>query len=147
MCPLDIPDSLSDRLLLSTIQPGVVIRLYDSDSKKEKRVIILGVDEESILASYVRINSEININVFRTTDQIDCQYKISSDCNEFLDHDSYVDCTILCKCNISDIVYYIKIRNEAILGEVKQNDLDSIITLVVGAETSVPSQLRKFGLL
>lgn len=147
MCPLDIPDSLSDKLILSTIQPGVVIRFYDPDSSKEKRVIILGIDEESILASYVRINSEINFNVFRTTDQIDCQYKICSDSNEFLDHDSYVDCTNLCKCSLSDIVDYIKIRNEAILGAVKQNDLDSIITLVVQSETSVPSQLRMFGLL
>lgn len=147
MSPLDIPDSLSETLFFSVIKPGTVLRFYDREANKEKRVIILGTDNDRILACYVRINSEINLNVFRTLEQRECQYAISASCNNFLDHDSFVDCTFLCECSIRDLVEYMKKRGNAILGNVQPNDLDSMTTLVVQSETSIPNQLRRFGLL
>lgn len=148
MSPLDIPDDHLNSVYEKTITPGVVVRYFDPRADKEKRVIVLGLDEEKVLVCYIRINSKLNTNIHKTAEQQSTQYLIKKeDYKTFIDHDSYADCNSLIECRLKDLIDYIKNVPDAILGNIDRDELDVITSIVIQAPTSIPKTLKKYDLL
>jgi uncharacterized protein YifN (PemK superfamily) len=130
------------------LQVGKVLRCFIdfTTPPKEKRFIILGINEAQELLGVVFINSHINFNVMNTPTLTSLQYELKSSDNLFLTHDSFVNCAEIQKISQEKVKEFIQNDMQNILGEVKQQDLINIITLVQNAPTITPKTLKMFGL-
>lgn len=74
------------------------------------------------------------------------QYELKSADNDFLTHDSFADCSKIQKISQIEVREALKEDTKNILGELKQQDLINIITVVQNASTISPKTLKMFGL-
>jgi hypothetical protein len=122
---------------------GTVIDIRDplSFHDKHKYSIIVGISEDSFFLGTVYINSEINPSAINSPALAALQYPIYRDKYSFLLGTSYVDCS-----DMKDRMQHglIKAINDTgrILGRITRDDMDNIVTLVLGAE-SIASYYKK----
>lgn len=85
----------------------LIVEIPQFNITHKKFAIIIGFADE--IVAMVIINSEINANVFRTEFLRSQHILISSKGHEdFLDHDSFIDCTKLQSKRKSEVIDYIK---------------------------------------
>ncbi|MGJ8591715.1 MAG: hypothetical protein ACSHXF_04165 [Aquaticitalea sp.] len=115
---------------------GTVIRAFATFTipPKEKRFIIVGFKHNKIHIACVLINSDLNLNVNNTPELIDHQLKLSSEGREYLDHDSFIDCSEIQSLDISDINKKIDENANIILGQVAKKDMDIIIKTMIDSD-------------
>lgn len=142
------PEGMKSDFVKQNLQVGKVLKCFVdfTTPPKEKRFIILGINEAQELLGVVLINSDINFKVMNTPALESLQYELKSINNVFLEHDSFVDCAQIQKISQEKVKEAIQNDMQNILGEVKQQDLINIITLVQNAETISPKMLKIFGL-
>ena len=89
------PDDIRRQLAITNLRIGSVLRMHvlDTTPPKIKRLIVVGMDPESIMLVTVFINSEINPSIISSTKLQELQYPLESQSLPFLDHNSYADCS------------------------------------------------------
>lgn len=147
-----LADNLGDeehaRFALDKLVIGTVIRTYvlDTHPPKEKRLIIVGESYDHISVVTVYINSKLNINVFPTKELQDLNPEFIQEGRSYLDHNSHVDCSslhVLKKAFLADII---GVSPDRILGNVSEQDMKQIRSLIKSARTIKPSLKKTYGL-
>ncbi len=131
-----------------SVAPGDVFKVFDNRTTppKVKYHIVVGISEERILLGTVRINSNININVYQDqASQYRC-IKMKAEKYDFLDHDSTIDCNHLLTHNLQDVKTYINSHPEVILGDITTEDLEDIKLRMLDAPTITEEDKEIFGI-
>lgn len=131
-----------------SIVPGDVFKVFDNRTTppKVKYHIVVGISEERILLGTVRINSSMNVNVYRDqASQYRC-IKVKADKYDFLDHDSTIDCNHLLSHNLKDIRTYLSSHPDVILGDITTEDLEDIKLRMIEAPTITEEDKEIFGI-
>lgn len=131
----------------TVLKPGMVIRKYDKEAKKEKWIIILGVDEGYVMTGAVRVNSVLNTKVFRDKEMLDLQYPLDKKDNEFLSWNSTVDCSNLVERDYAAVINHISDNPDEYKGDISGDDLRLITETVVESPTITPRKLKQFNLI
>ena len=142
------PEDIRDDFAVNSFKPGVVLRFFVTDTTppKVKRLIIIAVENNEITAATLFINSEINPEIINSEELRKLQYKIlAADCN-FLDHDSYIDCSSLKERTSESILKLLRQSSKTHLGELNPNDFAQVKKLVKEAKTIPLRVKKKFGL-
>ena len=141
------PESLRKEFSDRNVELGSVIKLYDQEADKEKWHILVGFNSDSISTVSVRINSEKNLNVFNTEFLRYLCHHIKKEKNNFLDHDSYVDCSKLIEWKTEKITSFVTVDPGVVIGRMEEIELDTIRSIIAGARTIEPKQKKKYGLI
>jgi hypothetical protein len=126
------------------LKVGMIIRAFVKDTKppKIKRFIIIGITDNKLLVGTVFINSELNIDALTKQHQR-FQYKLlKTKDREFLDRDSFVDCSDLRERDYSEIQNIVISDQNSVIGILSDKDLMNINFNIVDA-TTIPNQLKK----
>ena len=138
------PKKLRNEFAQKNICIGSVIRVpvQDTTPPKIKRLIIVGIEEDNVLLATAFINSEININILNTPELTSLQYGLQTLNCDFIDRDSFVDCSIIKERKIQKLKEYISNNPNAVMGELEEKDLERIKGLLISA-TTIPIHLKK----
>lgn len=150
MSPLSdqFPDAFRQSYVDGKIVIGSVFKIFLPFTKppKEKIIIIIGFEESKTYIGVTIINSHININVIRSEELKLYQYLLRKDSNVYLDHDSYADCLGIYPIKYQTIRELLLKNPKAYLGQVKPDDLQRIIDMILSAPTIDPIDLKRFWL-
>ncbi len=140
------PDELNEILITNSLKVGSVLRLHvlDTTPPKIKRFIIIGISKDKISLATVYINSNLNINVFRNTKLQGLQLELNESGREYLDKDSFVDCSTIKEKSYTDLknaLQELPIKN---IGTVSDTDLNQIVNKIRGAETISPVVKKRY---
>lgn len=130
------------------IVPGMVFLTWDihTTPPKEKIHIIVAINSEEAMIATVRINSKLNINVYRDLDsQLHCISLKANDC-DFLNHNSVVDCNIITKYPLKKISQLLSKETNRIKGAISEDLLKDIKLRLASARGITPNDKAKFGL-
>ncbi|MGE4587875.1 MAG: hypothetical protein AB7D05_11085 [Mangrovibacterium sp.] len=140
------PDSFKKSYAETSVTWGSVIALYDGEAEKLKYHVIVGFDDNKILAATVRINSEINRNFYNRPELVDLCHPISSDKIDFLDHDSFVACDKIIEWERQAIVDLVNNDPKVVLGQLEIGELEIIQYKISTAVTISAKRKKKYGL-
>lgn len=102
-------------------------------------------DEVTIAAVY--LNSELNTNIFRNKKMQALQIPLKEDGREYLEHDSYVDCSFLHVKQIEKLNEEFKQDRLESLGQTSKEDFDLIKGTLISADTISIKQKKQYGLI
>lgn len=143
-------DSLSSKglrdLIFSQIQPGAVFFIPDHIANKNKFIVILGISADRIYVGTLFINSEVNENVIRTLGQRNLQYTLKASKYDFLDHDSYINASIIHKRDINDLIEIIIAINGEMRGNIETTEFDYIRSMMAESKLISKAEKKEFGL-
>lgn len=141
------PDSFKEEHASRNLKVGCVLKLKVSDTNpsKEKRFIVVGITDDCVQLATVFINSEINLTCLYTHELRELQHFFASTGREYLDHDSYVDCSKLFIRSKAEIFQAVIKRPEAIIGHLSDDDLSAIRSKIISAKTIKGKDKKKFG--
>ena len=127
------------------IGKSILVKIDDIDVKYPKYIIIVSKSEEEILLAYVIINTEINEKVFPTEYLKSPHVLIDRNNHQFLDYDSYVNCSEIRVFKTDEIVSFLISNPERALGNVN-DDVMKLIHLTITNARTIPRLLKvKFG--
>jgi hypothetical protein len=134
--PKEDRDEHAERLLAK----GAVLRLYSTDinNRKIKRLIIIGFADQGELG-------KIYINSNPQSDHSQIQLGASS--RDYLEHDSYVDCSRIYEDDRNVLLEMIKADLSCCIGQVSSADMERIESFLKAARTIPLKQKRRFGLI
>jgi hypothetical protein len=141
--PKDFQNDYTERAL----KIGMVLKLFVNDTKppKEKRFIVVGFSEDKFSLASIYINSEMNKNINWSQEQQALQLELTSETREFLDWDSYVDCSKLIVRETGEIQTALASRPEVCIGQLSNQDLELIITTLRHASTINGKFKKRYG--
>lgn len=141
------PQSYRDDFAERNVQKGAIIRVFVKDTKppKIKRFIIVGFSNDKVLLGTVFINSEINPNIFKTEDLKSLHIPIDAKSHEFIDHDSFIDCSKIQERSYVEIKQLLSKDSECLKGIVSETTMKVISETISNAKTISAKQKRKFG--
>lgn len=122
--------------------PGTVIKLnalMDDGKEKEKRYVILSASPNAICCV---INSEMNAFVKTRPAVARHHVPMNASSHEFMDHDSFVDCTQTKVFPLEQVVSALMERTDWILGNITLELRDDII-LSLKTSSTIPPNLSK----
>jgi hypothetical protein len=127
---------------------GAVILTYvaDTNPPKEKRLIIVGESYDHVSVATIYINTELNIKVFPTKELQDLNPRLDAEGRDYLNHNSHVDCSSLHVIKKEDLGRIIETDPTRVLGNVSENDLKMIKSLIKSAKTITPGLKKTYGL-
>lgn len=130
------------------IQIGSVIKVFVTDTipPKEKRLILIGCSFDKLYFASVFINTEINPHIFHTQELIDLNYEMKCNDRDFLDNDSFADCSSIKKRDSKWLHDIINIQPERVLGNISDDDMIAIRKLIKSARTISPAIKKTYGL-
>lgn len=106
---------------------------------KPKRFVIIGrTDDGGVLAALL-VNTQINERMFAQI--APCQHLVKAADNDYLDHDSYVDCYTVREFSSERVL-----ENAEYLGHIKADDLKECLEHVRQSPAIKPYVLKKFNL-
>ena len=117
------PESTRESFSKRNLKEGVVIRLESpyTTPKKIKRFIVFAFSNDKSFAGIVYINSDVNPNIFKDPRVIKLHLEFKSKGRNYLDTDSYVDCSQINSWSKNDLHKELK-KNQAIeIGEKTSN--------------------------
>ncbi len=113
---------------------------------KTKRIIIVGIDNQRVALASVLINTEINPNRFPTTELKNLHLELKSEDRIYLDHTSFVDCSQIFEQDIADLKKMLIEDSSVHLGELSEEDIDTVVNKIKNAKTIPIKTKKKFGL-
>lgn len=140
------PQHVKEQLATENFKLGAVIKIYCGYARKEKRFIVLGEKYDKSQVALVYINSELNKNVFPTKELQNQHILFSADDREYLDNDSYIDCTDFITRDSQEILDLIKANTSVHLGAISDEDYKTLRHLVCDSRLIPPSKKKAFGL-
>ena len=131
------------------IKIGAVLKYWATETNppKQKIRIIVGFSNDKVLVATLFINTEINPNVFPTEELRKLHLVFEKTRCEYLDHDSFVDCSQLHEVSYGNLVTILNENPTVVSGEVANTDLENIKNIIKNAPTITPKQKKKFGFL
>jgi len=132
------PESIKREHANRSMQIGSVLKLFVDDTRppKEKLFIVIGLSQDGIILASVYINSEVNLVVNYSPELRALHLPISADTCDFLDYDSYVDCSQLVIRDRKIILNALFYRPEAFVGTVSNDDLEAIRKTIIDLKPS-----------
>lgn len=127
---------------------GSVFKFFDKIANKEKMLILVGIRFDKVTIVFVRINTEINSNIFPTVELKNEHLELLHDDEKrpFLRHTSFVDCSTFV-IQKYEIVYSMLIDKPSIhLGHLCKEDLFDINEKISKSRLLSSSQKKEFGL-
>ena len=118
----------------------------EHQSPKEKRFVVLGIDTNGDLIGVVFINSDINWKVIRTEELAQLQHFVTKEDNEYLEWDSYIDCSDLFELPYNEVSTSLQNNPQNVLGTVDAKDLKTIKEHVKKSPKIKPKLLKKYKL-
>jgi len=142
------PEEERRRFAADNLTIGTVIKAFVSDTRppKEKRLIIMGMSYDKICVAAVYINTELNANIFPTEELRNLNFFIESINRNYIDHDSYVDCSNLHILRKELLQKIIQSDTNRVLGIVSDDDYKVLRDLIKSAKTIKPSLKKTYGL-
>jgi hypothetical protein len=140
------PESFRKDFSERNLTLGSVIRIYDRWAEKYKIHIIVGFDKEKILTATVRINSEKNINVFRTPYLKNLCHSLRKAHYKFLRRDSFVDCSKLLEWDTSELLNILSEKPGILKGTIEEKEFDTIRSILATAKTIEPKKRKRYRL-
>ncbi len=142
------PDEYKNKFAERNIKVGVVVRVHvkDANPPKEKRLILVAQSYDKLLFASIFINSEINPAIFPTQHLRDLNLQLTADDRDYLDHNSYADCSSIQKRTVDWLLEIVSENPSSVIGEVSEGDLNEIRGLIKSAKTIAPSIKKIFGL-
>jgi hypothetical protein len=142
------PDDLKKNFAKQNITIGTVIKCFvkNTNPPKEKRFVVLGIDANGDLIGVVFINSVINWKVIKTDELAQLQHYVTKEDNEYLDRNSYIDCSELFELPYNDVYTSIQSKPQNVLGSVIGDDLKTIKENVKKSPKIKPKLLKKYKL-
>jgi hypothetical protein len=143
------PQSFRDDFAERNIQVGSVIRVFVKDTipPKIKYFIVIGFSDEKVLLGTVFINSAINQNIFNTEYLKGLNIPLDAQVYDFIDHNSFVDCSDIRERSFSEIKRLLSNDPECSKGIISEETMKIISTTLANASTISLSKKRKFGIL
>lgn len=131
-----------------SIAPGDVFKVFDNRTTppKPKLHIVVGINEERVLLGTIRINTSLNVKVYR--DQVS-QYrclKMKVDKYPFLDHNSTIDCNHIISHDLQTIRGYLVSHPDRLMGDIATEDLEEIKLRMLDAPTITEEDKEIFGI-
>jgi hypothetical protein len=142
------PENFKSEFASRNIEIGTVLRLAvkDTTPPKIKRFIVIGKTMDGLSLASLYINSDINKNIHWCIELQNLQILLNCNDNEFLDNDSYVDCSKLVIREALEISNIIKENPSAVIGKLKEIDFKYILETVKNSTTIKGKLKNKFGL-
>jgi len=106
----------------------------------KKYHIIAGVNEGTCIVCTVLINSEICRFIKSRPNALDCQVKITQEKNDFLKHDSFVNCYNPEIAKYDVILEKIESSEFSFLGTIHEDDIDNVIETIKLSGALTPLQ-------
>lgn len=143
------PQSFRDDFADRNIQVGSVIRVFvkDTTPPKVKYFIVIGFSNDKVLLGTVFINSTINQNVFNTEYLKGLNISLDAQMYDFIDHNSFVDCSDIKERNFVEIKHLVSNDPECSKGVVSEETMRIILTTLANTSTISLNKKRKFGIL
>lgn len=146
------PDELKENNANYNLQKGSVIKMHvdDTTPPKVKRFIIIGITKDEVTLGAVYINSEINPNIFRNKSLRDLHLPLVAEGNDFLDHDSFVDCSKIFPKSTEVLKNFLIENtdpNQGAIGKVEESDLGQIQAKLLKAMTISYADKKRFGII
>lgn len=131
------------------IRPGAVFRIMATSTTppKIKRIVVLGVNQGQALVGHLFINSKINLHVLHSDELRNLQIFLDSGTRDYLDHDSFLDCSDLRTLSIDDIKAFYQKERGVLLGYLSEEDLANAVSKTASARTVNNKLKRLFGLI
>lgn len=142
------PENYRKDFAQKNLKIGSVIRIYveDTNPPKEKRFILVGQSYDKLLFVSIFINSDINPNVFHTEELKGLNLPLLASERDYLDHDSYADCSNMQKRNVDWLLDIVCEDPSKVIGEISEADLKEIRARIKSARTITPVMKKTFGL-
>lgn len=150
MSPLgdQFPEEFKKKFAQQNLKIGSVIRAFvqDTNPPKIKRFIIIGISPDKLALGTLYINSEINPTVFHTEELRRLHIKFEVSGRDFLEHESYVDCSKIYEKAFDDIAELLIQDQSNHIGDLADSDLKLIKHTVKGAKTISVRTKKKYSL-
>jgi hypothetical protein len=147
-----LSDAFSDKereeFAKRNLKIGTVIKVFVSDTNppKEKRLVLVGISYDKVYFASIFLNTEINSKIFSTKALQDLHIELIADQRDYLNHDSFADCSQIQKRNANWLLGTIKSDPSKVLGILSDDDLKLIISKIKSAPTITPAMKKTFGL-
>lgn len=143
------PEGMKQDIANFNLAAGNVIKCFTTHTNppKEKRIVILGENTNGNFVGSVFINSNVNFNVINSQEIKELQYPVKNQGNDYLDHDSFIDCSELFEFERSDLFDLLVKEPERALGKVSDEDLEIVFSLVKSSPMIEPKILKKYKLV
>ncbi len=126
---------------------SILIKVPDIDVNYDKYIIVVAENSIDCAVAFVVVNSKINENVFPTESSKNLHVKLKKSENDFLDHDSFVNCSQLRSFTKEKLVDYIKNNQDKLVGNVTDKALIDIQYTITNAKTISNYEKRRFGFI
>lgn len=136
------PDALKKQRILSQLKPGVVIKhstVMDDGLVHDKRFVVLSVSGETLTCV---INSELSNFINCRPFLKRCQVPVSCAGREFLDRNSYIDCSRVRTYFTSEIVAQLLKHPEWVYGNIDSALRTEILDKLSQSEAIEPAVLK-----
>lgn len=127
------------QVLKMELFPEDRIKPKNGKDSKLKRFVIIGRTEDGNVLAALLVNTKINDNFFTTIAPY--QHLVKAEENDYLDHDSYIDCYTVREFDASRVL-----EKAEFLGTVKDDDLEECLEHVRQSPAIKPYILKKFHL-
>lgn len=143
------PKSFREGHATRNLKEGSVLKMFvdDTTPPKEKRFIVVGFSGDRAQLATIYINSEINLQVNYSPELQRLHLFMQSDGRDFLDHNSFVDCSQLMQRDVSAIHETIVERPNAVIGVISDDELSQIRRKLAGAPSIKRWIKMKYGLI
>lgn len=134
------PESTREEYSKRALSKGAVLRFFSRDiqNPKIKRLIVIGIaDGATIGKVYINTGPQSAHN----------QIKLDASGRDYLDHDSYADCSRIYENDYAGLLTLIRDNPSCYLGQVCAEDLHRIQAELISAKTIPLKQKRRFGLV
>jgi hypothetical protein len=123
---------------------GSIIYCYAEIAKKNKRILIIGITNDKYYAGVLLFNTDkyFIYNKYLSSLQI----HFSADQREYLDHDSYLDCSHIHEIENQKLFDTLVNNPKNFLGSMEKQDFDNVCTTVANAKTMSKKFIVKYGL-
>lgn len=141
------PEHLRKGYAARNLSVGTVLKLRvkDTNPPKEKRLIVVGFTDDNLFLATIFINSRVNPNLNLPKELQELHLHFKAEEREYLEWDSFVDCSQIAPRNYSEIAEAIENRPESIIGNVSQADLEEINEKIISAPTIKGKIKKRFG--
>lgn len=144
-----LPKETQNQFVEANLKIGSVLKFkvsFKNGITKYKIQVIVGINNGKTLLASVFVNSEINPNVFHNQNLKDLHLQLEADGRDFLDHDSFVDCSDIIEYDINETQKRLLQNPKIHIGHLSDDDLASIRDKIRGAKTISKKKKTEFGL-
>lgn len=131
------------------IRPGAVFRVFVNTTRppKHKILVVVGLSGDRALVGCLFINSNLNLNINHSNELRNLHMYLESNGREYLEHDSFLDCSQLYEMVFSELHQALESNTEVLRGELSEEDLARAKQIAGAAQTITPKLKKRYGLV